>query len=110
VFKTKNENCGKPFDLYKSVQSREHEKEQKVGMCKNELPDGIKENAIDLDKNGVPDYIDRLISSSSIGSDVQNYAQDKLNDFNKDSDKDGLTDREDISPNYSNDEDFMNSL
>lgn len=110
VFKTKNENCGKPFDLYKSTAVRTYEKEQKAGVCKNDLPDGIKENAVDTDKNGVPDYIDKLVNGASSGSTVQNYAKDKLNDFNKDTDKDGLTDREEISPHHSNEDDFMNSL
>lgn len=110
IFKTKNENCWKPFNLYKSTALRDLEKFETAWVCKNELPDSIKDNAVDVDDNWVPDYIDKLVNWDPASSWLVDYAKDKLGNFNKDTDQDGLVDREEMSPGMSNEEDFMNSL
>ncbi len=108
IFKTKNENCWKTNDIYKSTATRQYQKDIKQASCKNELPDEVKDNAIDKDWNGVPDYIDELLKSTDA---QQNYAKDNLDTFNKDSDKDWIPDKDDISTNFDDSsDDFMNSL
>ncbi|MDD5769409.1 MAG: hypothetical protein PHE25_00425 [Candidatus Gracilibacteria bacterium] len=111
IFKNKNENCGQKFDLYKSITKRGYEYLEKVGVCQNDLPDSIAQNAIDTNNNGIPDYIDDLSTSAeNSGTEIVDFAKEKLGEINKDSDGDGVIDSNDSSPDRNNDDDFMNSL
>lgn len=108
IFKLKNENCWKENDIYKSIATREYKKDKKLPSCKNDLPDSIEKNAIDTNNNGVPDYIDDLLSNTW---SQQTYSKEQLWMFNKDTDKDWLPDKDDISTTFDDSsDDFMNSL
>ncbi len=108
IFKDKDENCWQEVGLYKSIAVREYERTIHAPSCENTLPDEVDENAVDEDGNGIPDYIDKLLSGENSHMD---YANDQLWEFNKDTDWDGIPDRDDTSPGYdSSQDDFMNSL
>ncbi len=101
IFKDKNENCWQEIWLYKSIAKRDYEKTIHTPSCENDLPDELEGNAVDADGNGIPDYIDALLSGSW-GSNIdllQQYAQENLNTFNND-----------ISSWGDENDDFMNSL
>ena len=109
IYKDKNENCWEKVILYKSINTRNYQKDAKNYTCENKLPDNIAKNTIDKDKNWVPDYIDELIDGKN--EDAQkNYSDSSLSDLAKDSDNDWIPDREDTSTNFHDDDDFMNSL
>ncbi len=112
IFKDKNENCWKTIDIYKSIASRNYQKDSKENVCENNLPDSVEKNAIDKNWNWVPDYIDELIDSSKSESPSisDEYSANSINNLNKDSDWDWVPDREDVSTDYNDNEDFMNSL
>lgn len=99
IFKDKNETCGQEVWLYKSIAKRDYEKTIHAPSCENTLPEEIEDNAVDTDGNGIPDYIDALINGTGAENieNLQNYAEEHLNDFNSDVES-------------GDDEDFMNSL
>jgi hypothetical protein len=57
--------CGGELTIWRSVQpyARTFEKGVKKLVDTAVLPDELAKNAIDLDKNGIPDHIDELIKS-----------------------------------------------
>ncbi|MFK7780230.1 MAG: VCBS repeat-containing protein, partial [Candidatus Gracilibacteria bacterium] len=63
LLKEDNKNCGDTIDMFRSLEqisSRSYEKGIIVPTCdadKIELPDELTQNSLDVDGNGVPDYI-----------------------------------------------------
>lgn len=83
--------------MWRSVEPypRSYEKGDKKLTDNSELPEELKKNAIDLDKNGTPDYIDELIKSGK-GGDVdalKKYSKEQLEKYNIDLNKNSVPDR-----------------
>ncbi|MBW7954446.1 VCBS repeat-containing protein [Candidatus Gracilibacteria bacterium] len=99
IFKDKNENCGQEYLLYKSIAVRDYEKTIKTPTCEGDLPGDLEQNSVDLNKNGIPDYIDDLMNSGSGGNidKLKDYAQENLDKVNSDVSRD-------------DEDDFMNNL
>jgi hypothetical protein len=55
--------------MWRSIEpyARTYEKGTKKLVDNSVLPEELQKNAIDLNKNGIPDYIDELIASSKPG-------------------------------------------
>lgn len=94
-----NNICGGELIMWRSVPPfpRSYEKGKKKFRDNSELPEELRKNSIDLDKNGVPDYIDELVKSgkSDDTSLLQKYSQAELDKYNIDSNKNGVPDRGD---------------
>lgn len=60
-----NNMCGGDLIMWRSVPPypRSYEKGSKQFIDNAVLPDSLAQNAIDVNKNGIPDYIDTLIAS-----------------------------------------------
>lgn len=60
-----NNICGGDLMMWRSVEPylRSYQKGSKTFVDNSVLPDSLAQNAIDLNKNGIPDYIDTLIAS-----------------------------------------------
>lgn len=60
-----NNMCGGELMMWRSVEpyARSYEKGVKKFTDRSELPEELRKNTIDLDKNGIPDYVDELIKS-----------------------------------------------
>ena len=112
LLKESEENCGQEAIIYNSTWERSYAKWWSAPNCdtsKLELPGNLSDTAIDENGNGVPDYIDNL--NSGWDDVVQGYMQGLLNDFNVDTDSDGIPDRDDSAPNIDqNDESIISSL
>ncbi len=108
-----NKNCSNPVEIFRSIDKRAYLKwvqEPKCDVNKLELPNDLKNNSIDADKNWVPDYIDEIANNVNKQKD---YWQKKLDEINYDSDKDWRPDFEDKSPAFSNEDsedNFMDAL
>lgn len=108
IFKLDEQNCSETVDIFRSVNSRSYKKWEKEPTCdleKLELPEELQNNLLDSDWNGVPDYIDELSNWDS--NAIKNYANKIEQEVYLDSDNDGIPDREDISPNYSWDNNIL---
>lgn len=58
--------CGGDLAMWRSVEPyprSDYEKGTKTFTDNSVLPEELRKNAIDTDKNGIPDYIDELIKS-----------------------------------------------
>ena len=61
---------------------RSYQKGTKTFVDNSILPDSLAQNAIDLNKNGIPDYIDALIASGKGDPTLlKNYANTQLNQY-----------------------------
>ncbi len=112
LLKDSEKNCGDEATLYTSVSERWYVKAGIAPECntdKLELPWNLSDNATDENENGVPDYIDSLTNWSP--DTIQNYMQWLFDEFNEDTDSDGIPDREDSAPDIDqNDESLIWSL
>lgn len=111
IFKVNKKSCEDPYSIYRSTSDREYEKWSRTPTCELWTLNDLDKNQIDEDENWIPDYLDEIIKSwTTNGEAFQNFSQDAINDLLKDSDSDWIPDRDDITPYYSSDEDFMWSL
>lgn len=86
-------SCSWVNDIFRSVSTRTYSRWIKEPVCDDtELPDNLKNNSIDNNKNGIPDYIDELTSDPV---SLTSYADEQLKDIYNDSDWDGIPDSED---------------
>lgn len=107
AYKTKKEACWAPSKIWRSIAEREYQEWVKEIKCESTLPDDLAKNQIDLDGNGIPDYIDELMKW---WENFQKYAEDELSKLLQDTDWDGIPDDEDWSPYFNDNEDFLWSL
>lgn len=85
-----NNMCGANLIIWRSIQpySRTYEKGTKVFVDNSVLPEELQKNAIDLNNNGIPDYIDELNASAEAlknggeSTVLSNYASEALANFN----------------------------
>ena len=89
--------CGGNLVIWRSENAlRSYAKGNKSFADNSMLPEELQKNSVDLDKNGVPDYIDDLVKSATSGGDssvAQKYSQDKLRSYNADANGNGIPDR-----------------
>ena len=77
-------------DIFRSTASRAYEQGHTQPVCsadRQALPDDIARNAIDLDQNGVPDYIDELYTQATgnpSGDILKDFAETELESLNSD--------------------------
>ncbi len=107
IIKPDDKNCSNPVDIFRSLWYRSYgsrsKKEPTCDEDKIQLPSEIAKNVEDADGNWVPDYIDNLTSRGSLEeltdtsktSDIQDFAQEHLEEMNTDSDNDWVPDGED---------------
>lgn len=98
MWRSKANNSPLPEGCSEGVEcSRNYEKGTKKFVDKSELPEELKKNAVDLDKNGIPDYIDELMKSGKNGdtAPLQQYSNEQLGKYNADADKNNVPDRGD---------------
>ncbi len=84
--------------MWRSVEpfARSYEKGSKNFIDNSVLPDSLAKNAIDLDKNGIPDYIDELIKSGKEGTSLlKTYSDTQLGIYNTDTNGNSIPDRGD---------------
>lgn len=84
--------------MWRSIEKRTYEKGTKKFVDTSTLPEELQKNAIDADKNGVPDYIDDLIKSGKSGGDIdilKKYSTDQLAKYNIDKNGNKIPDRGD---------------
>ncbi|MCH2188381.1 hypothetical protein MK079_00960 [Candidatus Gracilibacteria bacterium] len=90
LFKQNNQNCGQIVDIFRSQSSRGYARGHTNPQCSEDdlaLPDEIAKNAVDLDQNGIPDYIDELYEQATgdpTSSILTDFAQTELNKLNSD--------------------------
>lgn len=85
-----NNMCGANLIMWRSIQpySRTYEKGTKVFVDNSVLPEELQKNAIDLNNNGIPDYIDELNASAEAlknggeSAALSSYASEALANFN----------------------------
>lgn len=90
--------CGGELTMWRSVEpyARSYEKGTKKLVDNSKLPDELLKNGIDADKNGVPDYIDELMSKGKTDTAyLAQYAQKELNKYNIDKNGNQIPDRGD---------------
>lgn len=90
--------CGGELMMWRSVEpyARNYEKGTRKLVDRSKLPEELQKNAIDLDKNGIPDYIDELIESGKGDvSLLQKYSEMELSKYNTDKNKNSIPDRGD---------------
>lgn len=97
-----NNMCGGSLIMWRSVPpftplARNYEKGTKTFADHSVLPDELKQNTVDADKNGIPDYIDGLIKSGSGGDTtlLQQYSEHQLEQYNIDTNGNKIPDRGD---------------
>lgn len=93
-----NNMCGGELTMWRSVEpyARSYEKGTKKLVDNSKLPDELLKNGIDADKNGVPDYIDELMSKGKTDTAyLAQYAQKELNKYNIDKNGNQIPDRGD---------------
>lgn len=79
-----NNICGGTMIMWRSIQlyPRSYKKGTKLFVDNSILPDSLAQNAIDLNKNRIPDYIDALIASGKGDPTVlKNYANTQFNQY-----------------------------
>lgn len=107
VIKSDNKNCSNPVDMYRSIGQKAYTKTLKEPICDEnsiKLPEELEKNSFDSDWNGVPDYIDDLLTDDA---KAKEYAEEQLSKSYNDSDKDWIPDNED---SYSNQNAILSSL
>ncbi|MCD5380636.1 VCBS repeat-containing protein, partial [Candidatus Gracilibacteria bacterium] len=102
IIKADNQNCSQDVDIFKSLDAlREYsEKEKTAPKCdpeKLKLPGDLDKNNVDLDQNGVPDYIDAITDDLDKQKD---FANDTFDEMQEDRDGDGIPDHEDDTPDF----------
>ena len=88
--------CGGELMMWRSIEPfpRSYEKGTKKFKDTSVLPEELQKNAIDLDKNEIPDYIDELIKSGKGDmSLLKNYSNDQLAKYNIDKNGNSIPDR-----------------
>lgn len=107
LIKKSKENCSQANVIYRSVESEKYQKWEQSPNCdasKSKLPEEVEKNSTDTDWNWVPDYIDKLSSSSSLKDwSLAKYAESSLNQINFDTDWDGLPDTYDMLSDFNED-------
>ena len=102
IIKWDNKNCSQDVEMFSSLAERTYSNKEKTSpRCdsdKLKLSDDLEKNKLDINpKNWVPDYIDELISNQD---KQQEFAKDKLAELQLDTDRDGVPDSEDETPNF----------
>ncbi len=102
IIKADNQNCSQDVDIFKSLDTlREYsEKEKTAPKCdpeKLKLPGDLDQNSVDLDQNGVPDYIDAITDDLDKQKD---FANDTFDEMQEDRDWDWIPDHEDDTPDF----------
>ncbi len=105
IIKANEKNCWGMVDIYRSIAQRSYQKWQKSATCDSQQP--TTGDYADTDNNGVPDYIDKLISWDQ--QSINDYANESKNTISEDGDDDWIPDSEDDLDDY-NDEDGLDSL
>lgn len=93
-----NNICGGDLMMWRSVEpyARSYEKGSKKFADNSKLPEELRKNTIDLDGNGIPDYIDELIKSGKgDASTLKKYSDAELAKYNIDSNGNSIPDRGD---------------
>lgn len=93
-----NNICGGDLMMWRSVEPfpRSYEKGNRKLVDRSVLPEELQKNGIDLDKNGIPDYIDELIKSGKgDASLLKQYSSNELAKYNIDSNGNSIPDRVD---------------
>lgn len=95
-----NNMCGGDLMMWRSVEPypRSYEKGTKKLADHSELPGDLQKNSVDLDKNGIPDYIDELLKSGKPGGNtdaLKQYSAEQMAKLNVDTNKNGIPDRGD---------------
>lgn len=111
IIKEENTNCGAVADIYRSTAPRSYQEGITSPSCEfsdidigNTFPE-----LTDSDGNGVPDYLQDLLAADDIES-IKEYADEANMERNKDSDSDGIPDRDDAMDNTNGATDFMGAL
>ena len=90
-----NNICGGNLIMWRSIPSfpRNYEKGNKQFADNSVLPDSLSQNAIDLDSNGIPDYIDELIKSGKGDMALlKEYSNTQLGIYNTDANNNKIPD------------------
>ncbi|MDD2566021.1 MAG: VCBS repeat-containing protein [Candidatus Gracilibacteria bacterium] len=83
--------CGANQLMWYSSSVRTYNKGLQQFEDKSKMPDVIEKNKIDENNNGTPDYIDELQKDQS---KMRDYANEQLSDLNKDSNHNGIPDKD----------------
>lgn len=113
IYKLSKQNCSQNVDIFRSISKREYEKWIKQPTCnQNKLKLPKKLDNPDKNNNWIPDDIDKLINDTKKWdmTAIKDYSKNKLDNLYKDSDWDGLPDREDSSPNFWNNDSILSWL
>lgn len=122
ILKDDEKNCWNQADIYRSIAPRSYESWTTVPECKASDIEVWSQfgDVEDLDWDGIPDYIQDLLSASettnpSWMSDddlerIKEYGDEILSELGLDSDNDGIPDSDDSMDNTSSATDFMGAL
>ena len=84
IVKQDSKNCSNPVEIFRSQSSRNYIKGTRSPTCDSDavaLPDEIEKNSIDLNDNGIPDYIDDLSDTEDLET-LQEFAETSLDEVN----------------------------
>lgn len=120
IVKDDDKNCWSEADIYRSTSQRWYERGLTTPVCSaadidvgNSFPE-----LVDLDNNGIPDYLETLLETDSEGNIVptgdfgaiEDYSTDILWGLAVDTDGDGIPDSDDSLSNTDAGSDFMAGL
>lgn len=120
ILKEDNKNCGAPVDIYRSTAARSYQAGEKTPVCNS--ADAEIGNTFpklkDSDNNGIPDYLEELLTKDASGNIVPTdnldaltrYRESIFNEMYQDSDNDGIPDEADSMDHTDSATDFMGAL
>ena len=81
--------------MWRSTEAQAYEKGTKQFTDNSKLPEELQKNAIDTDKNGIPDYIDALIKEGKAGGTdlLKEFSSTELGKYNIDKNGNKIPDR-----------------
>ncbi|NDK10028.1 VCBS repeat-containing protein [Candidatus Gracilibacteria bacterium] len=122
ILKKDEKNCGKTADIFRSTAVRSYQAGTVEPTCDEDALD-VGNNFPELedaDQDGIPDYMQTILESTkTLSSNPDNeaaneelvkYANQALANLTKDSDNDGISDRDDNMDSSDSQSDFMDQL
>jgi uncharacterized repeat protein (TIGR01451 family) len=112
ILKEDEKNCGKEADIFRSIAVRNYQKWKTTPSCDADVVDlsNTFPDLIDADEDGMPDYLQTLLSDEVTEDQIQDYSEEILEDLWVDSDSDGVPDTDDSMDNTDSATDFMWAL